>query len=269
MPQNTYSYGENVTLTALPDECCEFLYWVEESNPCLPVSFDQEFSFIATSNANYVPVFRKKKFTVNISSNLSEYCCITGNGLHECGEDVTITITTAACNTIEWVDAVLEENTNRTTQDGITTLTLTIPSISEDFIQGITITLGTCQISVGVCGDENLGNAIIITGENTPNHNTMYYICDSNTSLPINGCNYTGVVTHGGFLSTICGTEVTIIASESPGAMFIGWISNDDCNNCSNGPYVSTDKVYSFILDENKSYMACFRPNATQITAKT
>ena len=268
MTEDTYNYGELVTLTAKPDDCCEFLYWAEEENPCVPVSFENELTFIVSENSSYIPIFRKKQFHVNVTSNFAEFCCITGNGLYDCGTDVTIKIITSNCNEIKWDNEIYLTNTliEVDTHNNTVIWTYTIENISEDFIESITLTLCKCTVNVLVCSSEDSdSSALIITGGNTPNHNTAYYICNENYSVPIDPCDYINVETHGNSFETLCGTEVTLIATPGYNSEFIGWIvSNEGCVDC-NGPYISLNRIFSTVLtEENVTYVACFG-NSSQI----
>lgn len=263
MITNTYTYGETITLTATPDDCCEFLYWVDSSNPCLPLSYESEFVVTANSNITYIPVFKKKRFLVNVTANLPNYCCITGNGWYDCGDDVTITVVTASCNGISWADAALnvESEFNDDVISNTQTLTYTIGGISEDFEEMINITLCMCKLSVSMCQDTSENSSVIIlTASNTPNHHTTQYICGGHETEPINPCDYEEVVIHHDTLYAPCGTEVTLIATTGNGDIFKGWKNGNNCADCSNilPPYVNEQPVFTFVLENDIDYIACF-----------
>lgn len=259
MVSNIYKYGENVTLTATPDTCCEFLYWVVSTEPCIPVSFEPTISVPANQDVMFIPVFRKKKYTVRVTPNLEDYCCITGNGEYECGERVEITITTAFCNHFAWADTALIENTEIVTGVLETTYTYVIENINEDFIQDVLIELCVCELRVETCQHENGSSSVlIVTSLNTPNHMTADYVCNGVESEPINPCDYTDIHTNEGYITVPCGTEVSLIATADSGSSFSGWIDGDVCNDCVTYDYVNENPVYTFILNRDRSLVACF-----------
>lgn len=256
MITNTYTHGETITLTAMPDVCCEFLYWVDSSNPCVPLSYEREFSVPAAMDVTYLPVFRKRRFMVDVTTNLPNYCCITGNGWHDCGDDVTVTITTAACNGFSWSDAALNRDTTVRTVGNVKTLTYVIEDISDDFEGTMEITLCMCSLSVETCRNHSTDSSVVIlTASNTPNHNSREYICEGRTSNPVNPCDYEDVVIHRNTLLAPCGTEVTLIAT--PKSDFNGWKYGTMCSDCSH-PSITGNNVYTFVLENNTDLIACF-----------
>lgn len=259
-----YTYGDEITLTAQPDVCCEFLYWVDKSNPCVPVSFDEVFTFTATHDVTYMPIFKKKQFIVNVTSNLPNFCCIYGNGTYDCGSNLTIRITTHKCNEISWNDAYLNTDSVLTEDGNLHILEYEINNLQDDFLNDITITLGVGNLTVNAC-PQDAGSTMIVTGSNTVNHNSTECICNNNCSEIINVCDYTDVVCHGNEYSGICGDELTIIALSKDGYTFNGWLNSSDCYDCQTSQnFVYQEHTVSLIINGTSHLIACFTENNNQ-----
>lgn len=251
----TYKYNETVTLTATDTECCVFDYWALSDDPCEPVSYENPLVIAANTNASYIAKFKKKKFKVNVTSSFPELVTITGNGTYTCGEDVRITATYPNCLDIYWSDKDLQPSTTYSTNQGITTLTYTITSISSDFYGTLIGEASTAHVSVSPCPSEG-GEAGIVYFPSLQNNNlscgtqTQWSVCEHAE----NGCS---VGTEGDFL---CGDIITLVAKPNEECEFNGWSIGvcDENEICLNLNYVSTNPIFTTSVCNDTNYLACF-----------
>lgn len=86
-----YSYGEIVTVTAVPDEAYYFLYWVEGSDT---VSYDEEYIFTMPNNdLSLTAYFEPYVFVITATPNDETFGTTEGDGEFFYGEDVTVIAT--------------------------------------------------------------------------------------------------------------------------------------------------------------------------------
>lgn len=65
----TYPYQTSVTITAVPDECYEFVRWSDEAEGATSVGATR--TIIATDNTTYTAIFRKIQYTITTGINES------------------------------------------------------------------------------------------------------------------------------------------------------------------------------------------------------
>ena len=251
-----YKYNEKVTLTATDTECCVFDYWALSDDPCKPVSYDNPLVISAKTNVSYVAKFKKKKFTVNVSTSYPGIVIIEGNGVYNCGENVTITATYPNCLDIYWSDSSLTPETSYYQQGDTVTLTYKIASISSDFYGTLIGDVLSVHVTVSPCPQEG-GDAGIVYFPSLQNNtlscngqeHQQWSICEHAE----NGCS---VGTEGDFL---CGDVITLIArpNTDDNYIFNGW-SAGDCEKDCNGIYISTNPIYTTNACSNTNYIACF-----------
>ena len=85
-----YNHGDNVTLTATPNEGYDFVNWTENGEV---ISTDAEYSFTITSDKNLVANFTLLDYDVIVSVNPESAGSVTGAGNYHHGEEVTLTVT--------------------------------------------------------------------------------------------------------------------------------------------------------------------------------
>ena len=86
----TYNHGEEVTLTATPNEGYKFISWTENGEV---VSTDQDFTFVVTSNRDLVANFKLLTYEVAVTANIENAGTVTGAATYNHGEEVTLTAT--------------------------------------------------------------------------------------------------------------------------------------------------------------------------------
>ena len=85
----TYNDGEEVTLTATPNEGYKFVNWTENDTI---VSEEAEFTFVVKGNRNFVANF-VTLHEVTASVNDEEFGSVTGAGIYGYGEEATLVAT--------------------------------------------------------------------------------------------------------------------------------------------------------------------------------
>ena len=85
-----YGYGEEVTLTATPNEGYKFVNWTENDTV---VSGEAEYTFVVKGNRNLVANFELLTYEVTASVNEENFGAVAGAGVYGYGEEVTLTAT--------------------------------------------------------------------------------------------------------------------------------------------------------------------------------
>ena len=85
-----YGYGEEVTLTATPNEGYKFVNWTENDTI---VSGEAEYTFVVKGDRNLVANFELLTYEVTVSVNEENFGVVTGSGTYNHGEEVSLTAT--------------------------------------------------------------------------------------------------------------------------------------------------------------------------------
>lgn len=85
-----YGYGEEVTLTATPNEGYKFVNWTENDTV---VSEEAEYTFVVNGNRNLVANFELLTYEVTASVNEENFGTVTGAGTYNDGEEATLVAT--------------------------------------------------------------------------------------------------------------------------------------------------------------------------------
>ncbi len=85
-----YKHGDNVTLTATPNEGYKFVNWTENGNV---VSTNSQYSFTITNDRNFVANFELLEYEVTANASPENAGTITGAGNYKHGDNVTLTAT--------------------------------------------------------------------------------------------------------------------------------------------------------------------------------
>ncbi|MDR2972134.1 MAG: InlB B-repeat-containing protein [Bacteroidales bacterium] len=81
-------YGTEITVTASPEDCYNFINWTANGNE---VETELDFTFIITSDTTLVANFEIKKFTIDLSEDPSGSGWVSGGGLNiDCGKKITV-----------------------------------------------------------------------------------------------------------------------------------------------------------------------------------
>lgn len=247
-------FGENCTLTAIPDDCCVFSHWIDDRDPCAIYSTSSEITVPVVDNIYFNAVFSKKIIRVNVVLNIPSLGGTTGSGSYECGSEITITAFTNICNDIVWREGSPCSNTSVYDEGSC-------PN-------------GTKTISCTFVATED----ITVYADITPNFYTAHA-----RPCPVNGGNV-GIIQNviSGFVPSINGEPcipfsgdgetffgcepITFIVSPNNGFEFLGWVSvsdnefaDDGCDYCETTNYLSRERVYETYLCENTKLIACFK----------
>jgi len=82
-----YDNGADVTVTATPATCYQFVNWTENGTV---VSLEASYTFTASGDRNLVANFELLQYIVTTSSNPAQGGTTTGDGIYGCGEEVTV-----------------------------------------------------------------------------------------------------------------------------------------------------------------------------------
>ncbi|MCL2167893.1 MAG: T9SS type A sorting domain-containing protein [Lentimicrobiaceae bacterium] len=85
-----YYQGTNVTAKATPNPNYNFVNWTKNDTV---VSSNSTYIFKATQDVDLVANFTLKTYTVSVSANPEDGGAVSGNGVYEYGENVTVTAT--------------------------------------------------------------------------------------------------------------------------------------------------------------------------------
>ncbi|MCL2042411.1 MAG: hypothetical protein FWG84_10315, partial [Bacteroidales bacterium] len=119
---NAYDCDTDVTVTADPDPCYNFVNWTEDGNivSTNPTYTIEEIDADHTLVANFVI----KTFTVDVSADPPAGGIVTGTGTYDCGDNVTVTVEVDECYTfLGWTDNGVNVGNN---------LSYTITDIDDD-----------------------------------------------------------------------------------------------------------------------------------------
>ncbi len=99
----TYSYGETVTVTAIPNEGYSFVSWVE--NDSIVVSTDAEYSFIASADRSLTANFSLNIYLIAVAANPMEGGMVEGGGaFHYGGEVVMTAVPNTGYSFVNWME---------------------------------------------------------------------------------------------------------------------------------------------------------------------
>ena len=286
MGDGTYSYSENVTVSANANTGWKFVGW---TNGGATVSTDASYIFPADGDVSLVANFEVKTYTVTVAANNSDYGNVAGGAagiVHETQITVTATPASADYEFVNWTDA----NGKIVSQTSVYTFAVTKDAeLTANFkpkdryfvtiginpagagtvtgggyyTKGATVTL-TATAATGynfvnwTKGSETVGTAniytFVITDDVvlTANYTLkMYDITVSADPLTAGTVTGAGRYTHG--------ENVTVTATVAKeGYNFVGWVVND--------AEVSTLSEYSFTAVENMKLTAKFALKTYPVT---
>ncbi len=197
----TFNYGQQVSLSATPNEGYQFVNWTEDGNA---VSTNANYSFTATTSRSLVANFQIYTYTISASANPVAGGTVNGAGDYTHGQTVTLTATAnTGYNFVNWT-----ENGSAVSTDAEYSFTATE---SRTLIANFTI--NTYTISA---------NANPVAGGTVSGADTYTY-----------------------------GSSCTLTASANTGYQFVNWTSSD-------GSVVSSNASYNFTVTSNNTYQANF-----------
>ena len=277
-----YYHFATCTLTATANEGYTFINWTKNGEV---VSTEAEYSFTVTGAGDYVANFSINTYEITATAIPAEGGNVSGAGTFDYGTTCTLVATANEGYTfINWTKDGSIVSTNASYSFTVTAAGNYVANFtlnSYDIIvvanpaEGGTVTGGgtynhfeSCTLTATVNEDYTFINwtkngAVVSTelefeftvteggtyvANFTPNQFTI-----SVSANPTSG----GSVNGGGVYDA--GASCTLTATPSYGYTFINWTKN--------GTVVSTNSTYSFIVNENASYVAHFSHQSYEITA--
>lgn len=248
-------YGEEVTFTAQPDDCCVFSHWIDERKPCEVFSYSNPLTFRVTENILLKPVFKPKKVHVNIVLNYPNLGTTSGSGEYDCGSNIEISASTSCCNQIEWVETELCSSVYIETGEDCEcsrVIECTLQNVIEDITIHVKITPGTVNVCTYACPEDGgiTGGFQNPINQATPMINGVPCITPLNQ---VSDC-----------IDAFCNQPIQFMATPNDGFIFVGWkkINNetDSCDVCdSDDEYDNESQNFIESVCEDTSYVACFK----------
>ena len=269
----TFDEKAEIIITATANNGYQFINWTENNQE---VSTDSEYTFIVESDRALVANFAPIKYAITVSSNNDEYSTVNGNGSVDFGTETTVTATAATgYQFINWT----ENDQEVSTDSEYKFIVESDRALVANFVPiKYTITVSSNNNEYGVAnGNDSIdfGTETTVTATATPGYQFINwtennqevstdseykFIVENDRALIANFApiKYTitvssnndeyGVVN--GNNSIDFGTETTVTAIANEGHRFINWTEN--------GQEVSTDSIYTFIVECDRTLIANF-----------
>ncbi|MCL2413808.1 MAG: InlB B-repeat-containing protein [Bacteroidales bacterium] len=277
-----YAQDSNVVIVAKPSIGYDFVGWTNGSDT---VTTNLSYSFNAVENVTFVANFTLQRCVVSVSANPLEGGSVTGDGVYNYGDNVTVTATpNVGYQFVNWtmfgVQVSTDENYTFTAIENVIlvanfTLKTYMIAVSSSPTAGGNVTGGglyTHGTSVTVAATPNTGYNFIGWTENgtSISGNQSYEftaVSDRNlvANFELQKCTVTvrpnnpayGVVNiEGGFYGPFdYGTQINITAATIPGNfVFVNWTEHGS------GAIVSTTESFTYTVTKNVDLIANFRP---------
>jgi hypothetical protein len=276
----TFNSGQSVTVNATPNSGYNFVNWTEGSTV---VSTSASYTFNASSNRNLVANFTQQ-YSVNASANPFNGGTITGAGLYNPSQSVTVTATpNTGYNFVNWMEGsnvvstnpsyTFTINSNRNLVANFAIVFYSVTTSANPGAGGTTSGTGTYTggQSVTVIATANSGYSFVNWTEGTTVVSTdasYTFTINASRSLvanfalnqftvatlanPSNG----GTTTGGGSYNP--GSSVTVTATPANGYTFFNWTEGI--------AIVSTSASYTFTIAANRALVANFTPALYAVT---
>ena len=270
----TYTYGDEVTLTATPNFGYKFVSWTENDNV---VSEELEFSFNITSNRNFVANFELLDYDVNVSASPENAGSVTGAGNYKHGDEVTVTATpNFGYKFLNWT-----ENDNVVSEELEFVFNITSNrNLAANFeLLDYDVNVSASPENAGsVTGAGNYTHGDEVTVTATPNEGYKFVSWTENDVEVSSDSQYVFVVTENrnlvanfelltydvtitmdiegageglGAGSYTHGDEVTVKVVPTEAYVFLNWTENEEV--------VSTETEYTFIITSHRDLVANFK----------
>ncbi|MFO7873425.1 MAG: InlB B-repeat-containing protein [Bacteroidales bacterium] len=152
-----YAHGQEVTLTAAPEEGYYFVEWTEDD---AHVSDDEIYTFDAEEDRSLTAHFEKFEYVITATADPLEAGTISGTGTYEHGEEVTLTATSeSAYQFIDW--------TEDDTVVGTDSVISFIAADNRDLVANFEVNIYTIQATSSQGGSINPeGDIEVVHGDN-------------------------------------------------------------------------------------------------------
>lgn len=282
-----FNEGENVTITATPNEKYVFVHWLQGESI---VSTEQTYSFSISEDINLQAVFERtyETYTIDVTSADEEKGSVSGGASYKEDEEITIHATANdGYRFLHWTDG---ENIISSDAE-FSFVCSENKSIVAEFIKTYTITVENCEggslkglgngifdegttITLSFSADEQHRFTAWKEADTIVTKATTYTFtanADRTFLLDVNekGETFTISVSTGGSVAGLnngkfeAGETVTLIATPAEGYLFKGWVKN--------GEIISTETILTFEANSNIQMFAEFvaKPKAVTITVES
>jgi hypothetical protein len=107
----TYTYGDEVTITATPNFCYVFVNWMDDDDSI--ISADPNFTFTVTKDITLIANFELETCEIIILIDPPEGGEVVGGGIYACGTEITISACpNPYCYFIGWMEDDILISTN-------------------------------------------------------------------------------------------------------------------------------------------------------------
>lgn len=286
-----YSKGETVSLVAVPNVGCEFVNWTEGNTI---VSTSSTLEFAASTNRALRANFKKKTFTVSVSSNPTAAGQDNLSATYEYGTSVTLTASpNANYYIVNWTINCEEVSTGSTYTFTVTENT----SIVVNYKKCYTIALSSSGDGSGtITGNGIYDENATVTIKATPNENSTFVGWYNGSTLYSSEPEVTFTATENLSLSArfdfIIYSVTVSVNNSNYGTIMIGdeyitgssdgrsFVYKTSCaltavpyseeylfkNWTENGTIVSTDNPYNFSVTTDRDIVANFQPKQYTLT---
>jgi hypothetical protein len=268
----TFTYNQNVTVTATPNAGYSFVNWTENSTV---VSTDAGYNFNVTANRTLQANFSAINYSVSTSSNPSGGGTTSGDGAaFTYNQSVTVAATAnSGYRFVNWT----ENSTVISTNSSYSFNVIANRNLVANFIQTLTVSTSQIPAEGGLTsggGTYDYGSSVTVMASSATGYrfvnwteggsfvssNSSYsFSVTTNRSLTANFIQTFTVATSsspgtGGTTSGSgiydSGSSVTVSASSSTGYRFVNWTEG--------GSFVSSSSSYTFAISSNRSLTANF-----------
>ena len=225
----TFNYGQQVSLSATPNEGYQFVNWTEDGNA---VSTNANYSFTATTSRTLVANFQIYTYTISASANPVAGGTVNGAGNYTHGQTVTLTATAnTGYNFVNWTENGSAVSTNA---EYSFTATANKSLVANFEVITYTVTANANPVAGGtVAGEGNYTHGSSCTL--TASANTGYQFV-----------NWTG--SDGSVVSSNASYNFTVTSNNTYQANFtkttvtpLPWTENFDGYSCSSWTYLNGD----------------------------
>ena len=225
----TFNYGQQVSLSATPNEGYQFVNWTENGST---IYTNANYSFTATTSRTLVANFQINTYTISASANPVAGGTVNGAGDYTHGQTVTLTATAnAGYNFVNWT-----ENGSAVSTDAEYSFTATANKtlVANFEVITYTVTANAYPVAGGT-----------VSGANTYTHGSSCTLTASaNTGYQF--VNWTG--SDGSVVSSNASYSFTVTSDNTYQANFtkttvtsLPWTENFDGYSCSSWTYLNGD----------------------------
>ena len=210
---NTYTQGQQCTLTATPNAGYQFVNWTKNG---VQVSTNATYTFTVNEAATYVANFQVMTYAVTASANPTNGGTVTGANTYNHGAQCTLTATpNAGYQFVNWTKNGVQVSTNASYTF---TVTEAAEYVANFQIMSFTVTASSIPDYGGTIdgtGTYNYGEECTLTA--TPNAGFNFFNWVTNLSIYSTDASITFVVTEDmSFIANFSFIEYEVLASVDP-----------------------------------------------------